>query len=324
MPELPEVETMRRGLARVVGRRIVAAAFPRSRVRPISVTPRPAILAARVAGRSIAAVHRRGKRVVLELAAPRREGRAPVWLAIEPRMTGLLLLAEAPSAEHVRMVMGLEPRRGEPGRIVFWDRRGLGTVRLLDARGLEAACGTAKLGADGLAITGADLAAALGRSRRAVKVALLDQRAVAGIGNIYAAEILFRAGIDPRTPCRRLRDVAWEAIAAAARTILATAVRLEGSSIGDETYRTVEARAGRYQTRHRVYGRAGTPCGACGGAIERIVQAQRSTFYCPACQRRTPRSPRGRPGRAGGGGHGAAVRRLRARAGGGSSRRRPG
>ena len=283
MPELPEVETMRRGLARVAGRRIAAAEFPRSRVRPLAVSPRPAVLAARIAGRTIAAVHRRGKRVVLELAPPAGGGE-PLWLAIEPRMTGLMLLAEPPSPEHVRMVVRLAAARGGPGHFIFWDRRGLGTIRLLDARGLDAACGAAKLGPDGLAITGRDLAVALGRSRRAVKVALLDQRAVAGIGNIYAAEILFRCGIDPRTRCRRLRAEQWTDIASAARKILADAVRLEGSSIGDETYRTVESRPGRFQRRHRVYGRAGEPCTACGAAIERIVQAQRSTFFCPTCQ----------------------------------------
>lgn len=291
MPELPEVETMRRGLAGVVGRRILAVEFPRSRVRPIAVTPRPALLATRVAGRPIAAVQRRGKRVVLELAAPAERGGDTLWLAIEPRMTGLMLLAEPPSPEHVRMVVRLEPRRGGPGRFLFWDRRGLGTVTLFDARGLDAACGPAKLGADGLAITGADLAAALGRSRRAVKVALLDQRAVAGIGNIYAAEILFRVGLDPRTPCRRLGRDAWERIATATRDVLAEAVRLEGSSIDDETYRTADNRFGRFQHEHRVYGHEDDPCTACGTPIVRIVQAQRATFFCPACQRRQ-RSPR--------------------------------
>ena len=288
MPELPEVETMRRGLARVVGRRIAAAEFPRSRVRPIVVAPRPSVLASRLVGRTIAAVHRRGKRVVLELSAAKD---VPLWLAIEPRMTGLMLLAPAPSAEHVRMIVRLAPRRGGPGSFLFWDRRGLGTIRLLDSRGLEAACGAGTLGPDGLAVTAADLAGALGRSRRAVKVALLDQRAVAGIGNIYACEILFRCGIDPRTRCRRLRAADWEAIAAATRRILADAVRLEGSSIGDETYRTVESRPGRFQRRHRVYGRAGAPCAACGEAVRRIVQSQRATFYCPRCQ--SPRRPRG-------------------------------
>jgi formamidopyrimidine-DNA glycosylase len=299
MPELPEVETMRRGIAGVVGRRIATVAFPRSRVRPLSVQPRPDAIARRISGRTIVGVHRRGKRIVLELDA---EGGAPadtLWLAIEPRMTGLMLLVDPPSPEHVRLVVGLHGTRRDPGgprRLIFWDRRGLGTIRLFDACGLDAACGDGKLGPDGLVVTGADLAARLGRSRRAVKVALLDQRAVAGIGNIYAAEILFRCGIDPRSACRRLRRDAWEQIAAVARAVLAEAVRHEGSSIGDETYRTADNRAGRFQKRHRVYGRESEACRACGGGIERIVQAQRATFFCPSCQRRPGAG--GRAGRA--------------------------
>jgi formamidopyrimidine-DNA glycosylase len=119
-----------------------------------------------------------------------------------------------------------------------------------------------------------------------VKVALLDQRAVAGIGNIYAAEILFRCGVDPRSRCRRLKQPQWDRIAEQTRRVLAEAVRHEGSSIGDETYRTADNRVGRFQKRHRVYGREGEPCTACGTAIVRIVQTQRATFFCPACQRR--------------------------------------
>lgn len=284
MPELPEVETMRRGLAGIVGRRIAKVAFPRSRVRPLAIRPRPALLAERISGCVIADVGRRGKRIVLEVAAPSGEGR--LWLAIEPRMTGLMLVVDPPTREHVRMVVDLAGGRPGPARFLFWDRRGLGTISLLDDRGLDAACGPHKLGADGLVVTAADLAARLGRSARGVKVALLDQRAVAGIGNIYAAEILFRCGIDPRSRCRRLPRAAWERIAVTTRQVLAEAVRLEGSSIGDETYRTADNRVGRFQKRHRVYGREGEPCPACGGEIVRIVQAQRATFFCPACQRR--------------------------------------
>jgi formamidopyrimidine-DNA glycosylase len=284
MPELPEVETMCRGIAGCVGRRIVAATLPRGRVRPITTAPRPAVLIERLAGRTIAGVFRRGKRVVLEVAAP---GAAPLWLVIEPRMTGLMLVADPPSAEHVRLDLALGATRGGAvGRLLFWDQRGLGTIRLLDAGGLERACGAAKLGPDGLVVTGEDLAARLGCSRRAVKVALLDQRAVAGIGNIYAAEILHRAGIDPRTSCRRLRADDWQRIAACTRTVLAEAVRHEGSSIGDETYRTATGITGRFQKRHRVYGREGRPCRRCRMPILRIVQAQRSTFFCPGCQPR--------------------------------------
>ncbi|NBT12698.1 MAG: bifunctional DNA-formamidopyrimidine glycosylase/DNA-(apurinic or apyrimidinic site) lyase [Planctomycetia bacterium] len=293
MPELPEVETMCRGLAGAVGGRIVAVEFPRGRVRPLAITPAPATLRRRISGRTLAAVRRRGKRVLLELVGDDRSADV-LWLAIEPRMTGLMLIAEPPSAEHVRLVLELDHGRAgsqHPRRVLFWDRRGLGTISLYDTVGLEAACGTLKLGPDGLAIAGADLAARLSRSRRAIKPALLDQRVVAGIGNIYAAEILFRVGIDPRSPCRRLSAEAWESIATATRRVLAEAVRHEGSSIGDETYRTADNRAGRFQRRHRVYGRDKQPCTACGEPITRIVQSQRSTFFCPRCQTR-PRSRR--------------------------------
>jgi len=298
MPELPEVETMCRGLAPIVGRRIAAVEFPRSRVRPSPVRPSRTALARRITGRHVAAVQRRGKRVILELSAP--SGSEALWLVIEPRMTGLMLLVDPPSPEHVRLVLTLAGPRGHafrdhgprdrgPHRLLFWDRRGLGTIRLCDARGLEAACGSGVLGPDGLQVTAADLEGRLRSSRRAIKVALLDQRAVAGIGNIYAAEILFRSRIDPRTACRRLHREHWERIAAATRAVLGEAVRLEGSSIGDETYRTVDARVGRFQMRHRVYGRANQDCGACGTPIVRIVQAQRATFFCPRCQSRARR-----------------------------------
>jgi formamidopyrimidine-DNA glycosylase len=286
MPELPEVETMCRGLDCVVGGRIIAAEFPRSRVRPLAIRPGPAVLGRRITGRTLVAVRRRGKRVVLELAGDDRSA-DPLWLAIEPRMTGLMLVAQPPSPEHVRLVLELDhARRDRPRRVLFWDRRGLGTITLYDRAGLEAACGATKLGPDGLEVTGVDLAARLGRSRRAVKPALLDQQAVAGIGNIYAAEILFRVGIDPRSLCRRLSVEAWERIASAARSVLAEAVRFEGSSIGDETYRTADNRVGRFQHRHRVYGRVDQPCLTCGQSIVRIVQAQRATFFCPRCQMR--------------------------------------
>ena len=282
MPELPEVETMCRGLAGIVGRRIGRVEFPRGPVRPLSVTPSCRVIAGRLKGATIAGVIRRGKRVVLEIL-PRAGDRR--WLVIEPRMTGLMLVVDPPSIPHVRMVVELAGA-APPSRFQFWDRRGLGTIRLLDDRGFEAACGSAKLGADGLRVTAAGLIEHLGRSRRAVKAALLDQRAVAGIGNIYAAEILFRASIDPRTPCLRLRHAAWERIAAEARRVLEEAIRLEGSSIGDETYRTADSRPGRAQRRHRVYGRAGLPCLRCGTPVERIVLAQRATFFCRKCQRR--------------------------------------
>ncbi len=300
MPELPEVETMRRGLAGVAGRRIAAVEFPRSRVRPLSIEPPAATLGKRIVGHKIAAVQRRGKRIVFELSPDGAAGRrGRLWLAVEPRMTGLLLVVDPPTEEHVRMVVDFTGggRGGQPRRLLFWDRRGLGTIRLLDDRGLEAACGPHKHGPDGLVVSGADLAGRLGPSRRAVKVALLDQRAVAGIGNIYAAEILFRCGIDPRSPCHRLPPDAWERIADVTRALLAEAVAHEGSSIGDETYRTADNRVGRFQRLHRVYGREDAACTTCGAAILRIVQTQRATFYCPGCQRLPARGAAGAPRR---------------------------
>jgi len=281
MPELPEVETMRRGIAHLAGGRIEEVSFPRTKVRPIATQPAPRALRRRLAGRTLAAVHRYGKRVAIELAPHGRAHRE--WLVIEPRMTGLLLLVDPPSHPHVRMEIVISLPTGRE-RLTFWDRRGLGTIRLVDQRELDAACGPDRLGPDGLTVTAGDLHSRLGESRRAVKVALLDQRAVAGIGNIYAAEILLAAGIDPRAPCRHLDTAAWKRIAVAARRLLAMAVRLEGSTIGDETYRTADNRSGRFQHRHRVYGRAGEACRRCGGRIERIIQAQRSTFFCPQCQ----------------------------------------
>ena len=303
MPELPEVETMRRGIASIVGRRIALATFPKKTRQTITISPRPRTLAGKLVGRCIVAVHRFGKRIAIEFDGTPNCGKQfqPHWLVIEPRMTGLLLLAEPPTPQHVRLDIRLsQPRQqagphvaapaatGRPSKrdsqLVFWDRRGLGTVRFVDKRGLLAACGPDRLGPDALSITGRDFVARLGRSSRAVKVALLDQKAVAGIGNIYAAEILFHAGVDPRTPCRLLTVDRWKRIARVTRHLLAKAIQCEGSTIGDGTSRTADNRSGQFQLYHRVYGQKGMPCHACNGPIERIVQAQRSTFFCPRCQ----------------------------------------
>jgi formamidopyrimidine-DNA glycosylase len=286
MPELPEVETMRRGILHLVGSRITGAEFPRGPRRPISTAPAPAAIVAAIRGGQLSAVERFGKRLALEVTFPTSQR----WLVIEPRMTGLMLVVPPPTADHVRLVMHMRQageRRRQP--LVFWDQRGLGTLRLVDAHGLDRACGRTTLGPDGLVVTGDDLGRALAHSRRAIKVALLDQRAVAGIGNIYAAEILHRAGLDPRVACHRLSRQVWERLADTTRAVLAEAVRLEGSSIGDELYQTPVRRLGRFQHRHRVYGRAGQPCPTCHTPVRRIVQGQRSTFFCPQCQSRSGR-----------------------------------
>ena len=133
------------------------------------------------------------------------------------------------------------------------------------------------------------------KSRREIKVALLDQRAVAGIGNLYASELLHAAGIDPARRCDLLRPAEWQRIHAAMIEILETAIKYEGSTLGDGTYRNALNQSGSYQNHHRVYDREGELCGGCGKAqIVRIVQAQRATFFCPRCQAKRNRRAAGK------------------------------
>ncbi len=128
----------------------------------------------------------------------------------------------------------------------------------------------------------------LASSRRPIKVVLLDQQRVAGIGNLYASEILFVAEIDPRTPAHRLSKEQWQRLHQAMIEVLEEAIHYEGSTLGDGTYRNALNQVGSYQNHHRVYDRAKETCGRCqDGIIQRIVQAQRSTFFCNQCQRRS-------------------------------------
>jgi formamidopyrimidine-DNA glycosylase len=208
------------------------------------------------------------------------------WLVIEPRMTGLLLVSVPPTQEHVRLRLSGPTPAITSHELLFWDRRGLGTLRLVNAKGLEEICGEARLGPDALMISCECFRERLCGSARAVKVALLDQHAVAGIGNLYAAEMLFLAGIDPRVRCQQISRPRWKRLHEVMQAVLHEAIELEGSTLSDATYRTALNEPGRYQARHRVYARNGQPCQQCGTVVRRIVQAQRSTFFCPKCQRR--------------------------------------
>jgi formamidopyrimidine-DNA glycosylase len=277
MPELPEVETMRRQIAPIVGCRVDDVRCPPSRLRPITIAPPLAEFRRRVAGRTVVALGRTGKRVLVELDSGDR-------IVIEPRMTGRVLLREPPDRGHLRLVFQLSG--GAAAQFCFWDSRGLGVVRLLDAETLERELGPAKIGPDALVVTVAELRARLCRSRRAIKVALLDQRALAGVGNLYASELLHRAKVHPAVPCDRLRPADWQRVHAAMQEVLQAAVTLQGSTLADGMYRTAQNEAGAYQDQHRVYQRHGQMCLQCAkSTIVRIVQAQRSTFFCPNCQR---------------------------------------
>ncbi|MCA9131545.1 MAG: bifunctional DNA-formamidopyrimidine glycosylase/DNA-(apurinic or apyrimidinic site) lyase [Planctomycetales bacterium] len=276
MPELPEVETMCRGLAACLGRRVQAVSTPPCRYRPISIQPPIASLQRRLRGQVVTEIRRLGKRVVLLTAE--------LALILQPKMSGLVVLEQPPDADHVRLKIDFSGQ--PPLSLLFWDRRGLGTVELIPRSEIESRIVSGRLGPDALAISGEEFARRLSKTARPIKVALLDQKLLAGIGNLYASEMLHMARIHPRTPCVDIGPRKVARLYQAMRSILLTAIAHEGSTLSDGTYRNALNNPGSYQSQHRVYDRAGLTCPACHrGKITRIVQGGRSTFYCPNCQR---------------------------------------
>jgi len=277
MPELPEVETMRRGILAIIGSRVRGVAAEKCARKPILLSPGIGAFARRTKDRRVTAVDRLGKRVVVRLDS----GDSIIF---EPRMTGLVLVADPPSVEHLRFRLDLAG--GPIPSVWYWDRRGLGSVRLLSKKQLAGLL-DGKLGVDALSITAEQLRAVLSPSKRAIKVALLDQRALAGVGNLYASEILHRAKVHPESRCDAVKPAQWKLIHTHLGEVLQEAIRHEGSTLSDGTYRNALNQSGGFQNSHRVYDRADEPCLSCQrGTIKRIVQAQRSTFYCAVCQRR--------------------------------------
>jgi formamidopyrimidine-DNA glycosylase len=278
MPELPEVETMRRRISPVVGCRIAGLNRPKSRLQSIPMNPHLPAFERRVKDQRIVGIARIGKRIVLEVESGER-------IVIEPRMTGLVLLDNAPNKKHLRLIFHLAG--GKARQLLFWDQRGLGVVSLFSPRQFEEYLGDKRIGPDALQITPEILKERFHNSRRAIKVALLDQKTLSGVGNLYASEILHRAHIHPAMPCNKLKSRQWAAIHTAMQEVLKEAIRHQGSTLRDGTYRAAHDEPGNFQDRHRVYQRAGQRCLQCGEAeIVRIVQAQRSTFFCPICQRK--------------------------------------
>jgi formamidopyrimidine-DNA glycosylase len=279
LPELPEVETMVRGIRPyVAGRKLTRVERCRTKCRPITLTPAFPTLSRRVQGRTVTQVRRWGKRVAFEFDTG-------ATLTIEPRMTGLVLLADPPDPGHLRLKFEFDGD-WDYNEVWFWDRRGLGTIRLYGPGELERHLLQSRLGTDALTFTPDDWQRCCGKTARAIKVVLLDQKAVAGIGNLYASEILHHAGIHPGRAADSLKKGELQKLHAATKAILEEAIRYEGSTLGDGTYRNALNKAGGYQNVHRVYQKHGQPCSNCRrGVIERIIQAQRSTFFCPRCQR---------------------------------------
>ena len=280
MPELPEVETICRGLAlRLEGRRLARVVQRRRDLR----FPLPDRFAARLTGRTVTRVARRGKFILAHLD----DGQV---LLCHLGMSGRLVIGEgAPAAPEAHDHVVFETDDGATVR--FNDARRFGFMDLVPAAALAGHPRLAGLGPEPLdgGFTGAVLAAALRGKATSIKAALIDQRVVAGIGNIYASESLFWAGLSPRRLARTVQGGRAERLAAAIRRVLTEAVAAGGSSLRDYVQATGEL--GYFQHRWAVYDRAGAGCPGCDcalartGGVRRILQAGRSTFYCTRRQR---------------------------------------
>ncbi|OQA41480.1 MAG: Formamidopyrimidine-DNA glycosylase [Chloroflexi bacterium ADurb.Bin325] len=272
MPELPEVETVVRELRpQLVGRQFADASIDWPRTL---ATPDPTELADRLAGRRVVEVGRRGKYILILLDSGDT-------LIVHLRMTGhLTVVSQADPAGqngHVRARFDL----ADGDRLVFTDMRKFGRIWLVsDASTVIGKLGPEPLGWD---FTPEELAARLRGRRTAIKALLLDQTVVAGVGNIYADEALFRAGIHPLRNGASLTDDEVAALHAALRAVLNESIDKNGTLLRD--YRTPYGTEGAFYQQLRVYQRTGQPCPRCGAPIERIRVTQRSTHFCPRCQR---------------------------------------
>lgn len=279
MPELPEVETIVRGLAARLPGRVVARVWWSG--KPLRLARRPDVTGLRRAahGARVVSVARRAKYILIGLERPAPAAPAAAVVLVHLGMSGRLRLepAAAPRAPHTHVVFVLAG--GDELRFV--DPRRFGWVRA--AATPDRLPEMAALGPDPLqALDAAGLAARLAGSRAPLKAFLLDQKQIAGLGNIYVCEALHRARLHPRTPARRARRHA-AALLGAIQGALRAAIENRGTTLRD--YVDEGGLAGLNQHALAVYDRAGRPCPACGAAVRRIVQSARSTFYCPRCQR---------------------------------------
>ncbi len=264
MPELPEVETVTRSIAPLVGRRIASAEFRCLRVLRGGDPDR---MAARIQGRRIGTIKRYGKFIVIAL-----EGGG--YLMIHLGMTGRLLLG-GPRGKHTHAILTFDR-----GVLLYDDSRQFGCLEFSE----EFPARVARLGPEPLEISLADFGARMKRHKTRIKALLLNQTFVRGVGNIYADEALFRAGIHPLALSNRLRGERVRRLYNAMVAVLTEAIAAGGSSISD--YVDAEGRKGFFQFQHRVYQRTGEPCVVCGTAIRRVLVTQRSSHFCPRCQRR--------------------------------------
>lgn len=273
MPELPEVEIVRRRLAPLVEGRTIESvrAAPRSY---FFLSP-PATLRRSLPGRTIAAVERHGKYLVIRFTSG--DG-----LLVHLGMTGQLLVVrnEETSSRDTHVHLQFRFRDCELG-LRFRDVRKFGKVRWLPAGTSDPRLD--RLGPDALGIEAEPLRRAGTKRKVPIKTLLLDQSVVAGVGNIYADEALFLAGVRPTKSARRVPASAYPTLARCVREVLQRAIDAGGSTISD--YRQPDGSRGTYQEQRAVYSRTGEPCRVCGAIIRRKVVGQRSSHYCPTCQR---------------------------------------
>lgn len=283
MPELPEVETVRRGLEpSMVGVRIARAEVNRPDLR----WPFPERMAERLTGARVERLRRRSKYILADLD---RGETLLIHLGMSGRMTvsgdplGQFVHDHPQPEKHDHVVFHME----NGARVTFNDPRRFGAMDLLTTGDEAAHPLLARLGPEplGNAFSESHLIAALKGKNTPIKAALLDQSIVAGLGNIYVCEVLFRTGISPTRKCGKIAASRAATLVPAIREVLAEAIDAGGSSLKD--FRQADGELGYFQHNFRVYGREGAPCitPGCHSAIKRIVQSGRSTFYCPTCQR---------------------------------------
>lgn len=283
MPELPEVETVRRGLLPVMeGRTIVTAQINRPDLR----WPFPAQMGSRLTGAQVLSLRRRSKYILADLSTSES-------LLIHLGMSGRMLVSGTMLGEfhhdhptpqkHDHVILEMEGGI----RVTFNDARRFGAMDLVETARLETHALLASLGPEplGNSFDEAYLVAALKGRRTPIKSALLDQHLVAGLGNIYVCETLFRAGISPSRLAGDLSTKCAAGLVPTIREVLSEAIEAGGSSLRD--HRQANGELGYFQHNFRVYDREGQPCVSrgCSGTVSRIVQSGRSSFYCPRCQR---------------------------------------
>ena len=271
MPELPEVETVARSLEKRIQGDVIESVWLGSKPEPLK-SPAEEI-AATLEGKKIAAVRRVGKHIVFDLQPTKDHSSHPAQLIVHLGMTGSLLVTtpEAELRKHTHAILRLRSAR----ELRFVDPRRFGRLSVIEA--------FSSPGAEPLEITLPDFAALFRRRKTPIKSALLNQKLLSGVGNIYADEALFRAGIRPRRQAASLTASELARLRLALKRVLQQAIRLGGSSISD--YVDADGQEGSFQLKHRVYGREGEPCWVCQTPIKRVVIAGRSSHYCPRCQR---------------------------------------